>query len=130
MALIIPKGNKQPAPASQPVVAPEPQPQQPVISTSTSPANANNSGNQLDFLIESQLQNLIQKLESSIPDIRTELITIHKAIAKDPAQVTILSQEQRAALFASYSKLSGVELVAKAASKKGSKQPVSLDMFE
>lgn len=88
------------------------------------------SASQLDLVIESNLSALISKLQAAIPDIRTEMITIHKALAKDPAQVTILTQEQQAAIFAGYSKLTGIELVAKAAAKKGSKQQVSLEMFE
>ena len=86
--------------------------------------------NLLDLAIEQQLATLINKIESSIPDVRHEMITIHKALAKDPAQVTILSTDQRAAIFAGYSKLAGIELVAKAAAKKGSKTPISIDMFE
>lgn len=101
----------------------------PVPSTSQAVANSP-ATNQLDLAIEQQLIALINKIESSIPDVRHEMITIHKALAKDPAQVTILTHEQQAAIFAGYSKLAGMELVAKATAKKGSKTPVSIDMFE
>jgi hypothetical protein len=118
----------------QAVAIQQEQQDQPVIpTTTTSQAVVNspaNYANHLDLAIEQQLAALISKIESSIPDVRHEMITIHKALAKDPAQVTILSTEQRAAIFAGYSKLSGIELVAKAAAKKGSKTPISIDMFE
>lgn len=132
MALVIPKPASKPA--SNPTTQSK-QEQQPTKDLAVASEQATNAANvfspsQLDYVIDSNLAALITKLESSIPDIRTEMITIHKALAKDPAQVTILTQEQQAAIFAGYSKLSGIELVAKAAAKKGSKQPVSLEMFE
>ena len=96
--------------------------EQPVVSQAVA--------NPLDLAIEQQLSTLISKIEASIPDVRHEMITIHKALAKDPAQVTILSTEQRAAIFAGYSKLAGIELVAKASAKKAKKDPISIDMFE
>jgi hypothetical protein len=142
MAFVIP--NKKPTaptitPASQQPIAQTAQPieqavaihqeqqVQPVAAIEQAVAN---NANHLDLAIEQQLIALISKIESSIPDVRHEMITIHKALAKDPAQVTILSTDQRAAIFAGYSKLAGIELVAKAAAKKGSKTPISIDMFE
>lgn len=152
MALMIPKSNNNSSNQTQQ------QPAEPTISSnnnlavasdnsSSSTNNTNNaasepakdlavainnvfSASQLDLVIESNLSALISKLQAAIPDIRTEMITIHKALAKDPAQVTILTQEQQAAIFTGYSKLTGIELVAKAAAKKGGKQQVSLEMFE
>lgn len=119
----------EPAPETKPieqaVANQEQQPAAPAV-TPTSQAVAN----QLDLTIEQQLSALISKIESSIPDVRHEMITIHKALAKDPAQVTILTQEQQAAIFAGYSKLAGMELVAKAAAKKSKKESISIDMFE
>jgi len=148
MALMIPKSNSNSSNTKQ-------QPTEPTISSNNNlavaPDNSSNSNSkptsepakdlavdinnvfsasQLDLVIESNLSALISKLQAAIPDIRTEMITIHKALAKDPAQVTILTQEQQAAIFTGYSKLTGIELVAKAAAKKGSKQQVSLEMFE
>jgi hypothetical protein len=143
MAFVIP--NKKPAaptiapaiavtqPTEQAVAIQQEQPVTPVTTTSQAVANNTNSAspaNHLDLAIEQQLIALISKIESAIPDVRHEMITIHKALAKDPAQVTILSTDQRAAIFAGYSKLAGIELVAKAAAKKGSKTPISIDMFE
>lgn len=149
MALMIPKSNNNSSNQAKQ------QPAEPVISSNNNLAvafdNSSNSNSeptsepakdlavainnvfsasQLDLVIESNLSALISKLQAAIPDIRTEMITIHKALAKDPAQVTILTQEQQAAIFTGYSKLTGIELVAKAAAKKGSKQQVSLEMFE
>ena len=145
MALMIPKSNNNSSNSTA-----KQQPAEPTISSNNNLAVAsdNSSSNsepvkdlavdinnvfspsQLDLVIESNLSALISKLHAAIPDIRTEMITIHKALAKDPAQVTILTQEQQAAIFTGYSKLTGIELVAKAAAKKGSKVPVSLEMFE
>ena len=144
MALMIPKSNNNSSSQAKQ------QPAEPVISSNNnlavasdnSSSNTNNTvsepakdlavavASQLDLVIESNLSALISKLQAAIPDIRTEMITIHKALAKDPAQVTILTQEQQAAIFTGYSKLTGIELVAKAAAKKGGKQQVSLEMFE
>lgn len=140
MALMIPKSNgnkaaasieeKQELPAPPSIinlaVAITSEPAKDLAAVSKEPTSAS----QLDLVIESNLTALINKLESAVPDIRTEMITIHKALAKDPAQVTILSQAQQAAIFMGYSKLTGIELVAKAAAKRGSKTPVSLEMFE
>lgn len=141
MALMIPKSNNNSSSTAKQ------QPAEPTISSNNNLAVASDSNSepakdlavdinnvfsasQVDLVIESNLSALISKLEAAIPDIRTEMITIHKALAKDPAQVTILTQEQQAAIFTGYSKLTGIELVAKAAAKKGSKQQVSLEMFE
>lgn len=153
MALVIPKSNGSNS-SNNPLTIPATQEQQPpsIINLAVASDTMSNESaieptkdlavaitselvkeqpaSQLDLVIESNLANLINKLESSVPDIRTEMITIHKALAKDPAQVTILTQAQQAAIFAGYSKLTGIELVAKAAAKRGSKTPVSLEMFE
>ena len=90
------------------------------------------TSNALDDTIAAKLSELTAKLEAMIPDVRQEMIVIHKALAKDPAQVTVLTPEQRAIIFAGYSRLSGIELVAKAAAKKGPKKDanISVDMFE
>ncbi len=132
MAFVIP--NKKPAIAPTPTEQPTSQAVEQAVAiqpeiSATSQAVAS-VANHLDLAIEQQLAALISKIESSIPDVRHEMITIHKALAKDPAQVTILSTDQRAAIFAGYSKLAGIELVAKAAAKRGSKTPISIDMFE
>lgn len=151
MALVIPKSNGSNS-SNNPLTIPATQEQQPpsIINLAVASDTMSNESaieptkdlavaielvkeqpaSQLDLVIESNLSALISKLESSVPDIRTEMITIHKALAKDPAQVTILTQAQQAAIFAGYSKLTGIELVAKAAAKRGSKQQVSLEMFE
>lgn len=87
--------------------------------------------NKLDLAIDQKLLELIDKLESNIPDIRMEMVMIHKALAKDPAQVTILTPEQTAAIFQGYSKLSNIELVQAAAKKRGSKSAqTSIEAFE
>lgn len=152
MALVIPKSNSGNSSNNSSIATELPSTLAPVttinlavasdtISNANLPANAKDlavaielvkeqPASQLDLVIESNLANLITKLETSVPDIRTEMITIHKALAKDPAQVTILTQAQQAAIFTGYSRLTGIELVAKAAAKRGSKTPVSLEMFE
>lgn len=90
------------------------------------------STSELDYIVLQSLAALTQKMEAQLPDVRTEMITIHKALAKDPAQVTILTPEQQAIIFAGYSKLTGIELVAAAAKKKGSTKAsaVTIDMFD
>jgi len=149
MAFIIPKAGSKPTITQEAIAttqAPtiEPTKQEPIAQAVASNASQSesalaatpteqavaNPANHLDLAIEQQLTVLISKIESAIPDVRHEMITIHKALAKDPAQVTILTHEQQAAIFAGYSKLSGMELVAKAAAKKGKKEAVSIDMFE
>jgi hypothetical protein len=122
MAFVIP--NKKPAIAPTPTEQPTSQAVEQAVAiqpeiSATSQAVAS-VANHLDLAIEQQLAALISKIESSIPDVRHEMITIH----------TILSTDQRAAIFAGYSKLAGIELVAKAAAKRGSKTPISIDMFE
>jgi hypothetical protein len=97
---------EQPQPIAKPVTQIESQPEQPI--------------SQLNDEIQANLTKLKSKIDSKIPDVKTELMIIHKAIASDPAQVTILSELEMSLLFQSYSKLSGIELVAVAATKKSS----------
>lgn len=76
------------------------------------------------------LNNLIElkdKLETNHPDIRENLIIIHRELAKDQAIVTILTDEQRATLFQGYKKQSGIEMVTAAKKKKTSK--MGIDSF-
>lgn len=85
--------------------------------------------NNLDIEISSRLEELSYQLNQAIPDIRSHLMFIHKAMLKDPAQVTLLTPEQKAIYFQSLSKQTRVELVTKAASSsKASKKTANLDI--
>lgn len=84
--------------------------------------------NQSQSIPVSILNNLIElksKLESNHPDIRENLIVIHRELSKDQAIVTILTDEQRATIFQGYKKQSGVEMVTAAKRKKPSKMDIS-----
>lgn len=131
----IPVIMTQTAPTINIVATPEPIRQAEVANLQPSPAPLripeSRPESKLDLLIATNLETLTAKLEAQLPDVRQEMMIIHKALSKDPAQVAILSQEECAILFQGYSKLSGIELVAKDAAKKGKgKDNISVDMFE
>lgn len=96
---------------------------------STNTNNDTSTNNSLDPEIASRLEELSYQLNQALPDIRTHLLFIHKAILKDPAQVTLLTPAQKAIYFQSLSKQTRVELTAKAASSsKSSKKTANLDI--
>jgi hypothetical protein len=106
---------------------PEPQPTANNSTANTTTSVANDTS--LDPEIASRLEELAYQLNQSLPDIRTHLLFIHKAMLKDPAQVTLLTIQQRATYFQSLSKQTRVELTAKAAStSKASKKTANLDL--
>lgn len=106
---------------------PEPQPTANNSTANTTASVASDTS--LDPEIASRLEELAYQLNQSLPDIRTHLLFIHKAMLKDPAQVTLLTIQQRATYFQSLSKQTRVELTAKAAStSKASKKTANLDL--
>jgi len=75
--------------------------------------------------VASNFIDLQQKLLANNPDIRSNLIIIHRELAKDPAIVTILTPEQRGVIFTGYSKQTGIEVVKASGTGKGKKINVS-----
>jgi len=71
--------------------------------------------------VTSNFLDLQQKLLANNPDIRSNLIIIHRELAKDPAIVTILTPEQRGVIFTGYSKQTGIEVVKASGTGKGKK---------
>lgn len=93
--------------------------------------------NKVDSVILANIAELEAKMIDSNPEIKTNLIIIHRTLAKDPALVTILTTEQRRIIFQGYKKQAGIEIVAanskkRAASgsvKKNSDGSINLDEF-
>ena len=76
-----------------------------------------------------RISELQAALELANQDIRTNLIVIHRELAKDPAIVTILTPEQRRVIFQGYKKQAGIEIVAAATKSKAKKKQVDVSDF-
>lgn len=76
---------------------------------------------QLPETLLQAITDLEKALVNDDSDIRLNLITIHKALAKNPAIVTILSNEERATIFKGYKRQAGIELVKKGSKERGKK---------
>lgn len=111
-------------PATNTPVQPQP------IQAASKPTITNDAASQLDLAIQANINTLYAKLEAAIPDLKSEMLFIHKALAKDPAQVTLLNQDEIATIFKGYSRLTNIELQASADKKKGKKVTESVDAFE
>ena len=88
---------------------------------------------ELPQAVASNFLDLQSKLEANNPDIRMNLIVIHRELAKDPAIVTILTYEQIGVIFAGYSKQTGIEVVKAAGTGRGKKiaaKDMSLSDFD
>jgi hypothetical protein len=85
-------------------------------------------------IITSNLATLKAKLEAKIPDLHDNIRIIMKSLQSDPAQVTILTPEERSILFKSMSTIADIDLVldaAKAAKKKiDLSAPENANLFE
>jgi len=79
--------------------------------------------------VSQAIHDLQAQLEAQNQDIRSNLILIHRALAKNPNIVTILSNEERASIFQGYKKQAGIEEIAKAAKKKGSSKNKDISAF-
>ena len=88
-------------------------------STTEHEADRTITGNGLDQLILSNLDELNNglRMKYGADMLRNCMALIHKALAKDPVQVTILSEAQSASIFQGYATLSGIDLVQKTESK-------------
>ena len=95
---------------------------------------ANESQQYQTQIILSNLAELQAKLEAKIPDLHNNLRIIMKSIQADPAQVTILTPDQRSIIFKSMSTIADIDLVldaAKAAKKKiDLSAPENSNLFE
>lgn len=79
-----------------------------------------------------KMRELEAQLEQQVPEFSLTLKQIHQHLAKDPASVTILSEEEIGTIVSGLERHSGITIVAgKAAgkSKSGKTQPVSADML-
>jgi hypothetical protein len=74
--------------------------------------------NKLDANLLHNLNELQAKLEMTNQDFATNLIFIHRAIAKDPSIPTVLTVEQRRSVFQGYRIRAGIEFVASASKKR------------
>jgi hypothetical protein len=110
----------------------------PEVLQNTSNSNQINIENNIENNIESTaipeqvsqaIHDLQAQLEAQNQDIRSNLILIHRALAKNPNIVTILSNEERASIFQGYKKQAGIEEIAKAAKKKGSSKNKDISAF-
>lgn len=91
--------------------------------------NINNESTEIPDQVSQAIHDLQAQLEAQNQDIRSNLILIHRALAKNPNIVTILSNEERASIFQGYKKQAGIEEIAKAAKKKGSSKNKDISAF-
>lgn len=106
----------------------------PEVLQNTSNSNQINIENNIESTaipeqVSQAIHDLQAQLEAQNQDIRSNLILIHRALAKNPNIVTILSNEERASIFQGYKKQAGIEEIAKAAKKKGSSKNKDISAF-